>query len=325
MRVLVIGGTAFIGRWTISELLARGAEVTMFHRGRNPNPFGDRVQELRGDRHDPGAVERALSGRTFDGVLDIAYDRERGTGAEAVSTIASRVAGTRPRYVLVSSTAVYEGPGTGLTEEASREGGPPGSYGMNKVQAEDRLLAEHRAGRLTASIIRPSYVHGPYNPIPRETWFWDRILAGRPVILPDEGTTIMHWSAVRDVAWSLAECLTNPAAVGEVFNIAEAEPTTHARFVKLLAEIAGRPVELVRVPRTRLHEVGAPPGTARAYFGVALDSGADASYSIAKAERLLGFRPTDPCQALTEAFEWYSTRASADRPDFSFDRRVLGR
>lgn len=325
MRVLVIGGTTFIGRWTVSELLARGAEVTLFHRGHHPNPFGDRVEELLGDRHDPPSVARALARRTFDGVIDIAYDRERGTGAEAVSTIASEVAGHRPRYVLVSSTAVYTGSGKGLTEEAPRRSGPSGSYGMNKVQAEDRLLDEHRAGRLTASIIRPSYVHGPYNPIPRETWFWDRILAGRPVILPDEGTTILHWSAVRDVAWGLAECLTNPAAVGEAFNIAEAEPTTHARFVELLAEIAGRPVELVRVPRTRLHELGASPGAVRPYFGVALDSGADESYSIAKAQRLLGFRPIDARRALNEAFEWYSARTSADRPDFSFDRLVLGR
>jgi nucleoside-diphosphate-sugar epimerase len=324
VRVLVIGGTAFIGRRTVSDLLRRGDDVTLFHRGHHPNPFGGEVHELIGDRQNPQDLSRALAGKTFDGVIDIAYDSERGTGADAIALAASEVRRFRPRYVFVSSVSVYEKSGIGVTEDAHC-GGPIGSYGMNKVQAEDQLMTEHRAGHLTASIVRPSYVHGPLNPIPREAWFWDRILAGRPVILPDGGKTLMHWSAVRDVAWSLTECLTNPAAVGEAFNIAEAEPATHAEFVQRLAKVAGRTAETVPIPRSRLKEMGASTGAPHTYFGVGLDSASDETLSVDKARRLLGFRPTDPIEGLKEAFDWYSRQSARPQPDFSFERILLGR
>ena len=324
MRVLVIGGTAFIGRRTVSDLLKRGDKVTLFHRGHHPNPFGGGVHELIGDRQNPQDLSRALAGRTFDGVIDIAYDAERGTGADAISLVASEVRRFHPRYVFVSSVAVYDESGIGVTEDAHR-GGPIGSYGMNKVQAEDQLMTEHRAGHLTASIVRPSYVHGPFNPIPREAWFWDRILAGRPVILPDGGQTLIQWSAVRDVAWSLTECLTNPAAVGEAFNIAEAEPASHAEFVQRLAKVAGRTAETVAISRTKLKEMGASTRSPNAYFGVGLDSGFDETLKVDKARRLLGFQPTDPIEGLKEAFDWYSNQPARPQPDFAFERALWGK
>ena len=127
------------------------------------------------------------------------------------------------------------------------------------------------------------------------------------------------------MAWALAECLENPAAEGQAFNIAEAEPLTHAEFVDRLARVAGRGVEQVPVPRRRLHELGGSSMGSRMYFGATLDAEVSFSVSIDKARRLLGFRPTDPMDGLRETYAWYLANDRGRSPKFTFDREVLGR
>ncbi len=324
MRVLVIGGTRFIGRATVSELLRRGHQVTVFHRGQSPNPFGDQVTERLGDRRDRASVERALGSGDFDGVLDIAYAWDARTGAQEVAYVANALARPPERYVYLSSVSVYgEGP-MPLTEDSRRD--PMlGAYSEDKIAAEDYLFEAHRQGRLPVSIVRPPFVYGPWNNIPREAWFWDRILAGRPVLVPDGGQTLFQWAAAKDVAWALAECLTDPAAAGQAFNIAEADPVTHAGFVDRLARVAGRTVEKVSVPRKRIQQLGGSAMGSRMYFGATLDAEVDFSVSIAKARRLLGFRPTDPMEGLAETFRWYLDHDRGRSPKFTFDKEVLGR
>src|SRR5918992_4706996 len=104
-RVLVIGGTLFIGRALVEQLLERGDEVVIMHRGK-ATPFGDRVGEIRADRNDVAAVRKALSNTKFDVVYDNVYDWERGTTGEQVRAAAEAAAGLR-RYVFTSSIAAY--------------------------------------------------------------------------------------------------------------------------------------------------------------------------------------------------------------------------
>ena len=324
MRVLVIGGTRFIGRATVPELLRRGHEITIFHRGRTPSPFGDRVTERLGDRLDPASVARALGSETFDGVVDTAYPWDSRTGAREVAYVPAGLRKPPERYVYLSSASVYAEDPAPLTEDGRRD--PMlGGYSEDKIAAEDFLFGAQREGRMDVSIVRPPFVHGPWNNIPREAWFWDRILADRPVIVPDGGKTLFHWVAARDVAWALAECLENPAAKGEAFNIAEAEPVTHTAFLDRLGRVAGRAVEKVFVPRKRLRELGGAPMGSRMYFGATLDAAIDFSVSIDKARRSLGFRPTDPIAGLAEAYDWYVANDRGRSPKFTFDREVLGR
>jgi nucleoside-diphosphate-sugar epimerase len=324
MRVLVIGGTRFIGRHTVQQLLDRGHEVTVFHRGKTPSPFGTRVGELLGDRLDRDSVSRALRGTPFDAVVDVAYAWDSGTGAREIGYVADAVQGGAQRYVYLSSASVYADGPTPLTEESRREPSL-GSYSEDKIAAEDYLTQAHREGRFDVSLIRPPFVHGPWNNIPREAWFWDRILAGRPVIVPDEGKTVFQWAAAKDVAWALAECLENPAAKGQAFNIAEAESVTHAEFIDRLAAVAGKPVEKAFVPRERIRVLGGSAFGSTMYFGATLDADVDFRVSIEKARRLLAFEPTDPLKGLAEAYAWYLANDRGRSPKFTFDRAVLGR
>ena len=324
VRVLVVGGTRFIGRHTVSELLRRGHEVTIFHRGKTPSPFGVQVSEILGDRLDRGAVARGLDGQRFDGVVDIAYAWDARTGAAEISHVVDALQSTPERYVYLSSVSVYGDGPMPLREESHRDPSM-GVYSEDKISAENYLFDQQRRGRLRVSVIRPPFVYGPWNAIPREAWFWDRILAGRPVIVPNGGRTRFHWAAARDVAWALAECLENPAADGQAFNIADAESVTHGEFIDRLAGIAGRAVEMVPMPRERIRELGGSSMGAFMYFGATLDVETDFSVSIEKARRLLGFQPTDPDVGLAETFRWYLEHDRGRTPKFTFDKLALGR
>jgi len=86
MRVLIIGGTLFIGKHLTRRLLEAGHEVTILHR-KAEHPFGHRVRNLVADRNDAAAVRRATADQRFDAVFDIAYDWERGTTPEQVERL----------------------------------------------------------------------------------------------------------------------------------------------------------------------------------------------------------------------------------------------
>ncbi len=324
MRVLVIGGTRFIGRHTVDALLGRGHAVAVFHRGQTPNPFGDRVQDILGNRLDEASVRAGLGDEEFDAVVDVAYAWDARTGAKEISYVANALNGRAAKYVYLSSVSVY-GDGPLPLTEVSRRDPMLGAYSEDKIAAEDYLFDAHRAGRYDVSVIRPPYVYGPWNNIPREAWFWDRILAGRPVIVPDAGTTLFQWAAARDVAWALAECVANPAAKGQAFNIAESEPLTYAAFIDRLAAVAKKPVEKAFVPRKRIQELGGSAMGPNMYFGATLDAEVDFSVSVDKARRLLGFEPTDPLAGLAETYAWYLANDRGRSPKFTFDKRVLGR
>src|SRR6187200_3418204 len=101
-RALVIGGTLFIGRALVEQLLARGDDVVIMHRGKG-HPFGPRVSEIQCDRNDIAAVRRALTGTQFDVVYDNVYDWQHGTSAEQVTAAVTAVADSVRRYVFTSS------------------------------------------------------------------------------------------------------------------------------------------------------------------------------------------------------------------------------
>jgi 2'-hydroxyisoflavone reductase len=326
MRILVIGGTRFVGRAIVDELLARGDEVTVLHRGRTPNPFVDRVEELRADRHDRAAVLSVLEGRAFDGVVDVAYDGAVGTGGREITHVLEAVSRSVPRYVYISSASVYKDTRLGILEDDARASEPFDSdYSKNKVQAEEAVERAHHAGRVVGTLIRPVLIYGAYDPAPRERWLWDRIVAGRPVIVPETGGTIFHWVAATDVAWMAGESLRHPQAAGQAFNVAEAKPISHAAFVDRLADAAGRSVEKVCVPRQKLEAAASTASPPRPYFGTMLDFGVDFGVDIAKARRTIGFTPTDPASGWKRAFAWYDREGRNPEPDFRLEREILGR
>jgi 2'-hydroxyisoflavone reductase len=318
-RALVIGGNLFIGRALVEQLLERGDEVVIMHR-RSGSPFGGRVGEIRCDRNDVAAVRTALSGQRFDVVFDNVYDWQRGTTADQVSAAAEATAHGLRRYVFTSSIAVYP-PGGEYGEDVSLVPSDfRNPYAAQKATSERALFELQRQSGLPVVTLRPAFIYGPNNPFDREAFFWDRLLAGRPIIVPDDGGRTMQWVHVRDVARAAVLAADADVAVGHAYNLAS-PAITQKGFVQLLARIADRQANLVHIPREKIEQAGGQLFAPPLYFGAYLDI---PSITV-RAERVraeLGLQLTALEDGLRDTYRWYQ---SQQRPqaDFSWEDRLL--
>ena len=321
MRILVIGGTQFMGRETVERLVARGHDVSVLHR-RDHNDFGDGVvRNIKADRGDLDAMSRILGSEGFEAVLDFAYDWEKGTTAAQVEAAARSCGSELVRYVFISSVAAY-GEGLDLPEDSPLAPDDfPMPYIQHKASTERALFAMHRDSGFPVTTLRPPFVHGPRQPFYREQFFWDRMLDHRPIILPEGGKTPMQWVFSPDVAQACVRAIGVPAAAGEAFNIGHVEPTTQRSFVEALARAAGVEPTLVSIPRSTIHSEGGQVMGENLYFGEVLDMQPLTSV-VDKAAEILGFEPTLFDEALRVSFAWY--REQPRRPvDYSFEDRLL--
>jgi 2'-hydroxyisoflavone reductase len=321
MRILVIGGTQFMGRETVERLLARGHDVSVLHR-RDHNDFGDGVvRNIQADRGDLQAVSRILGSEPFEAVLDFAYDWQHGTTAAQVEAVARSCGEGLERYVFISSVAAY-GEGLDLHEDAPLAPDDfPMPYVQHKASAERVLFAMHRDTGFPVTTIRPPFAHGPRQPFYREQFFWDRMLDGRPIILPDGGDAPMQWVYVSDVAEACVRAIEVPEAAGEAFNVGHVEATTQRSFVEALARAARAEPTLVPVPRSAIQAAGGQVMGENLYFGEVLDMQPLTSV-VDKAARVLGLVPTPLDEALAAGFAWY--RGQPRRPvDYTFEDRLL--
>lgn len=295
MRVLVIGGTLFIGRALVQTLLDAGHEVTILHR--TPGHTLDaRVQEIIADRNDPVLVAAAVSGQAFDLVFDNVYDWQRGTRAEQVLGCAEAL---RPahRYVFVSSVAAY-GDGVDHDEDDPLGVGSPADYTRHKATSEVALL---KSG-IPVATIRPPFIYGPGNPFYREAFLWDRMRAGRPVVLPSGGDRLMQFVHIDDLVDALLLIAFHPEAENRAFNVGN-RPITQAAFVDLLGRLTGKPYQVVDVPREFLLEQGGGLLGPNLYFGEYMDL-EPISGSTARLESL-GWGPRDLEEGFRGTYEWY--------------------
>lgn len=320
MRTLVIGGMQFMGRRIVEKLLEREHDVTVLHR-RATHELGPRVGNLQADRADLPAVARLIGQGRFEAVFDLAYDWQHGTPASQVEAAARSCGPGLRRYVFMSSVAAYP-PGAD-----HREADPlapddfPNPYVQHKASAERALFHMHAESGFPVVTFRPPFVHGPGQPFYREAFFWDRLLDGRPVILPDGGDGPMPWAFVDDVAEACVRATEVPEAAGQAFNVGHVERTTQRTFVEALARAAGVAPRFVSVPRSRIHAAGGQLMGASLYFGEYLDL-PPLSAVIEKAPRVLGVTPTPLEEALGQSYAWYQSQPRRV-VDYAFEDRLL--
>jgi 2'-hydroxyisoflavone reductase len=320
-KVLVIGGTLFIGRTLVSELLKLGHEVWVLHR-KSEHDLGKRVGSIQADRNDPEAMRRVLSGAKFQVVFDNVYDWERGTTAMQVEATARACDSQLERYVFMSSVSAY---GDGLNHHEGDALAPddhPQSYIRNKATSERALFRLHQRSGFPVVTIRPAFVYGPRNPFYREAFFWDRLRDSRPIILPGDGRRLMQFVYVKDLVGACLKAMEEHAAVGHAFNIANMRAVTQTEAVMAFAEAAGRKANFVRVPRERIYQLGGHPLGPLLYFGTYLDL-PPITEIVTKAQRVLGFHPTDFAQGLKETYRWYLRHHAPHHFDYSFEDRLL--
>ncbi|TJZ42729.1 NAD-dependent epimerase/dehydratase family protein [Streptomyces piniterrae] len=215
MRLLMLGGTEFVGRAVSEAALARGWRVTVFHRGHHAPPEG--ATALRGDRGDAAGLA-ALENGEWDAVVDT------WTGPpSAVRDAARLLAGRAGAYAYISSRSVYAYPaGPGLDEEGPLVPGCP-----DDTDADDYARAK-RGGELAAVdafgdralLVRAGLILGPYENSGRLPWWLGRIARGGPVLAPGPRDLALQYVDARDLAeWTLDAL---QAAVGGAYNLVSA-------------------------------------------------------------------------------------------------------
>lgn len=321
MRVLVIGGTLFIGKLLVKRLLAAGHEVTILHR-KAEHPFGRRVRNAVADRNDAATIRSALSGLRFDAVYDIAYDWERGTTAAQVEATAKSIPGDLSRYIFMSSVAAY---GDGLNHS---EDDPLASdihthsYTRNKASSERALFRMFHESRFPVVTMRPPFVYGPDNPFYREAFFWDRIKLDRPIIIPGDGNRLMQFVYVNDLVEACFNALEKHTAPGRAFNVADEKPLTQVEVVTEFAKAMGKQPTLVRVPRELIVRNGGNAFGDPMYFGQSYDL-APITEAVGRVKRVLNVSLTPFATGLKETFKWYSKHGPERKQDFAFEDKLI--
>src|SRR5579862_6359840 len=321
MKVLVIGGTLFIGRQLVKELCEAGHDVAVMHR-KPAHGMARRVENLVADRNDAEAVQQALDGRRFDVVYDHVYDWERGTTAAQVQATVRACGDRVQRYIFMSSVAAY---GDGLNHyegDALAPDNHPEPYVRNKAMTERMLFRLHHRHAVPVVTFRPPYVYGPGNPFYREAFFWDRMRMGRPILIPGDGHRLMQFVYVKDLVRACMRAIEQANAAGEAFNIGNDRPITQVDMVRAMAAAAGKKADLIRVPRDRISEAGGSILGDPAYFGQYFDL-PPITENVTKVARVLGVKPTPFEQGLRETYRWYARNSNRKRIDYSFEDRLL--
>ncbi len=269
MKLLILGGTVFVGRHLADAALRRGHSVTLFHRGKhNPGLFSDSVETVTGDRTDPDDLARLAGGRTWDAVVDTC-----GYVPRVVRMAGDALRDCVRTYCFVSTIAVYsdwsaptltEGSPLATLADETVEEVVGETYGGLKVLCENAIREIYGAARTL--ITRPGFIVGPHDPTDRFTYWVHRVAAGGDVLAPGDHATSAQFIDARDLSeWNLR--LLESGASG-TFN-ADGYPVTLGELLPLCRAAAGRTesdTRFVYVPQTFLDAHGLTPGVSLPIF-----------------------------------------------------------
>ncbi|MEU6710168.1 NAD-dependent epimerase/dehydratase family protein [Nonomuraea sp. NPDC046802] len=254
MKVLVIGGSVFLGRAVVEEALARGHEVTTFNRGRS-RPDVPGAEAVRGDREVRADLERLAEGRSWDIVVDTS-----GYVPRVVGESARALSGHAGVYAFVSSVSAVDGfPGNPAGEDpdgwpcAPGAGSDDGDYGVLKAGCE-RAVEQGFDGAVVT--VRPGVILGPGERVGRLPWWLTRISKGGRVLAPGDPEARLQLVDARDVAIFTLD-LAERGTSGRFLVSGPAGGAGFGEWLELCARVTGSGAELVWVDDDFLVEQGA--------------------------------------------------------------------
>lgn len=309
MRILIMGGTRFIGVYLTKVLVEQGHEVVLFNRGNNPAPV-EGVEQIHGDRKDAAQLKEKLSGESFDAIFD-----NNGRELSDTQPLVEIFNGKVQHFVYVSSAGVYL-----KSEQMPHVEGDavdPNSRHKGKHHTE-AYLAE---SGIPWTSIRPVYIYGPQNYNDLEAWFFDRIVRDRPVPIPG-GKFITQFGHIQDLAMAMASVLGNKTAMGKIYNISGDRYVTFDGLARACAEAAGKSAEdikLVHYDPTKFDfgKRKAFPVRQQHFFA-----------DIHRAKTELDWQPKyDLVSGLKDSFQndYLASGRDESEIDFSLDEEILGK
>ncbi|MGW4423564.1 NAD-dependent epimerase/dehydratase family protein [Streptosporangium sp. NPDC004631] len=311
MRLLILGGTKFLGRVIAEQALWRGHDVTTFNRGRSGDDVPG-VTAIRGDR----SSAKDLVALAVRGPWDVVIDTS-GMTPGLVEGSAHALADAVDRYVFVSTVNVYKGWPVEPLDDTSpvREYTPEGPEGENDADGYGRLKVGCELAVTTvfgdrATLLRPGVIIGPYEYVGRLPWWLSRIQAGGHVLAPGASTWKIQPIDVRDVAAFALDAAER--SLGGTFNVTA--PVGHATFGEFLAacrEVTGSGADLVWVDDTFLREHGVPE-----WVGLPMWRDYEGTWQVdAERARRAGLLCRPLAETVADTYTWLSTgvRISSER------------
>jgi nucleoside-diphosphate-sugar epimerase len=308
MRILIMGGTRFIGVYLTKILVEKGHEVVLFNRGNKPAPV-EGVAQIHGDRTDANQLKEKLENQSFDAIFD-----NNGRELSDTQPLADLFKDKIKHFVYMSSAGVY----LKSDQMPHQEGDPvdPKSRHKGKNHTE-QYLAEQG---LPFTSIRPTYIYGPQNYNPLESWFFDRLVRDRPIPIPGNGMHFTQLGHCYDLATAMAAVLGNETAIGEIYNVSGERYVTFDGLAKACAEAAGKSPDSIKIVHydPKQFDFGkrkAFPMRVQHFFA-----------DVHKAINHLGWKPEfDLVSGLKDSFEndYLKTGQAQAEVDFSVDDEIL--
>lgn len=308
MRILIMGGTRFIGVYLTKILAEQGHEVVLFNRGNKPAPV-EGIKQIQGDRTDASQLKEKLSPEKFDAIFDN-NGRELSDTQPLVEIFKDRV----QHFIYMSSAGVYQK--SDQMPHVEGDAVDPKSRHKGKHETEAYLAQQ----KVPFTAIRPTYIYGPQNYNDLEAWFFDRIVRDRPILMPGHGLHITQLGHVKDLAVAMAAVLSNSQAVGQIYNVSGDRYVTFDGLARACAVAAGKSAENLQILHydPKKFDFGkrkAFPMRTQHFFA-----------SVNKAKTELGWHPEyDLISGLKNSFQkdYLASGRNKAEIDFSVDNEIL--
>lgn len=265
-KLLVLGGTRFVGPALVEAALARGMVVTLFNRGKTEPQLFPQVEKLHGDRN--GDL-KALEGRRFDAVVDTSGYLPKQVKASAEALRSSG------QYIFISSVSAYadsskpaneDSPVARLKDPSAVDKVTDATYGALKALCEEEA-ERAMPGRVT--VVRPGFIVGPRDGSDRFTYWPVRVKRGGEMLVPGAPSDPLQIIDVRDLADWLVKLIAQKA-MGRFNAVGPKQPLTMGEMLRVCKEVTGANTTFTYVDAKFLEEqkvadgdfpLWAPPGS----------------------------------------------------------------
>ena len=249
MKILMIGGTGTISSAITRQLAESGHDLWLLNRGNRKDEVPAGVKQLIADVNDEAEVLRQIGSEFFDAVCEFI-----GFLPSQVERDLRLFAGRTRQYVYISSASAYHKPvASPVITEGTSLANPYWQYSRDKIACEELLMREYREKGFPVTIVRPSHtyceravplsVHGL-----KGSWqVISRMLAGKPVIIHGDGSSLWTLTWNQDFARGFIGLLGNPKAIGEAFQIMSDESLTWNQVYQCVADALGVPLRACHV------------------------------------------------------------------------------
>ena len=300
LKVLFIGGTGVISSACARVAVEHGIDLFVLNRGRSTDrPLPSGVTTLRADAREPRSVRQEIKDLDFDAVVNwVAFTPDQ------VQADIELFSGRTGQYVFISSASAYQTPPARVpVTESTPLRNPFWAYSRGKIACEDLLVAAYREQGFPATIVRPSHTYDQTTvPFDGRWTVLGRMLAGKPVIVHGDGTSLWTLTHNEDFARAFVPLLAHTRTLGDAIQITSDDVLTWNQIAEVLAAALGVSAQVVHVPSDAI--AAADPDWGAGLLG---DKAHSMIFDNAKVRGLVpGWRAVIPFErGAREIADWY--------------------